>query len=82
MIKCIMLMFHHGLGAVLSFNVQLFHPFLSLGIWGSGVQQSLLQKPLKERRTALRNTFKEIDGRFRFATYMDHKVSSISEISR
>lgn len=23
---------------------------------------------------ALRNTFKEIDGRFRFATFMDHKV--------
>ena len=50
------------------------HPFLSLGIWGCDGQQSLLQKSLKERRTALRNTFKEIDGRFRFATFMDHKV--------
>ena len=22
----------------------------------------------------MRNTFKEVDGRFRFATFMDHKV--------
>lgn len=36
--------------------------------------QSLLQDPLQERRKALRNTFKEVDGRFRFATFMDHKV--------
>ncbi|CAN0331675.1 unnamed protein product, partial [Scytosiphon promiscuus] len=35
--------------------------------------QSLLQRPLKERRELLRSTFKEIDGRFRFATFMDHK---------
>ncbi|CAM9496229.1 unnamed protein product [Ectocarpus sp. 12 AP-2014] len=35
--------------------------------------QSLLQKPLKERRRLLRSTFKEVDGRFRFATFMDHK---------
>ncbi|CAB1098420.1 unnamed protein product [Ectocarpus sp. CCAP 1310/34] len=35
--------------------------------------QSLLQKPLKERRGLLRSTFKEVDGRFRFATFMDHK---------
>ncbi|CBN75600.1 conserved unknown protein [Ectocarpus siliculosus] len=35
--------------------------------------QSLLQKPLKQRRRLLRSTFKEVDGRFRFATFMDHK---------
>lgn len=39
-----------------------------------GDRQSLLQKPLKERRRLLRSTFKEVDGRFRFATFMDHKV--------
>lgn len=36
--------------------------------------QSLLQLPLVERRKALRESFKEVNGRFRFATYMDHKV--------
>eukprot|EP00904_Undaria_pinnatifida_P000403 jgi/Undpi1/10363/HiC_scaffold_29.g12813.m1 len=35
--------------------------------------KSLLQHPLQERRKALRSTFKEVDGRFRFATFMDHK---------
>lgn len=37
-------------------------------------RQSLLQRPLLERRKLLRSTFKEVEGRFRFATFMDHKV--------
>ncbi|CAM9132058.1 unnamed protein product [Laminaria digitata] len=41
--------------------------------------KSLLQHPLQERRKALRNTFKEVDGRFRFATFMDHKEDGDTE---
>lgn len=38
------------------------------------ITQSLLQSPLQERRKRLRGAFKEVEGRFRFATSMDHKV--------
>lgn len=33
--------------------------------------ESLLQKPLKERRALLRSTIKEVEGRMMFATSME-----------
>ncbi|CAM9507581.1 unnamed protein product, partial [Sphacelaria rigidula] len=41
--------------------------------------ESLLQSPLKERRKRLRGAFKEVEGRFRFATSMDHKEDGDTE---
>ncbi|CAM9280977.1 unnamed protein product [Discosporangium mesarthrocarpum] len=41
--------------------------------------KSLLQSTLQDRRMALREAFEEVEGRFRFATYMDHKEDGNTE---